>query len=304
MLDAEDIGFLVDALGVPFEYVSELYYKKHCSSGATVVELLDISMDAGLIAEDEESKRRSKELSKKYENVPADYMRTLVQMASSNGDFLDHLADMLSKHFTKHPWTKKLDIGYRLTPLPRDELEGIPQGKLMGSGNSSARSTPPVMEYNSAVALSQHYFDALQDAQAAVSKLNRSGGASKHLYRQAAGVYVERAQEHGRSALQARSMSADILVQQTATANKIDLHGVTVQDGLRISLQKVQSWWQNLGEFRSRKAKENPFTIITGVGKHSAGGVSQLRRAIVPALLQDGWKLEIGTAGFDIVGRR
>jgi hypothetical protein len=88
------------------------------------------------------------------------------------------------------------------------------------------------------------------------------------------------------------------------TASLIDLHGVRVQDGVRIARQRVQAWWDGLGEFRSRRAREQPFTVITGLGRHSAGGVSQMRQAVARALLQDGWQLQVETGRFVISGRR
>lgn len=100
------------------------------------------------------------------------------------------------------------------------------------------------------------------------------------------------------------STAADLLVNQQSRPNEIDLHGVIVQDGVRIARQKALNWWENLGDTKSRKARERPLTIITGIGRHSAGGVSQMRKAVAAALLQDGWKVEIGTGKFTLTGRR
>jgi hypothetical protein len=66
----------------------------------------------------------------------------------------------------------------------------------------------------------------------------------------------------------------------------------------------VQAWWNGLGEFRTDKARQQPFTVITGLGRHSAGGVSHLRQAVAAALLQDGWKMQVETGRFVVTGRR
>jgi hypothetical protein len=74
-------------------------------------------------------------------------------------------------------------------------------------------------------------------------------------------------------------------------------------DGVRIAKQKVWNWWNNLGEDRKTLAKRNGFTVVTGVGKHSVGGVSRLRQAVGAYLKNDGWKMETLTGSFYVTGR-
>ena len=160
------------------------------------------------------------------------------------------------------------------------------------------------MDYSQAVqAANKHHQDRV-DALSSAAQLHRRG-ASSPLYRQAAGYYTDRAREQARYAQQATATAADLLVQEQSTSNSIDLHGVVVQDGVRIARQKTQDWWQGLGEFRSKRAKEQGgFTVITGLGRHSAGGISQMRQAVAAALLQDGWKFHVETGRFVVTGRR
>ena len=260
--------------------------------------------------QDEQSKERAKEVAKTHPNIPEHFARTLVQVAGAESNLVNEVAVTLSKYFTKHPWTQKLDISYNLKPMLGDELEGT---NLNPSSKTSRSATPKTSRPASivgatdlieALSIADHHRQARQSALGTASQLNRTGGSSKHLYRQAAGVYTDRAREHSRSALLATSATADLLVNRTATERQIDLHGLTVQDGVRIARQRVQSWWQSLGEFRSQRAKEAGYTIVTGLGRHSVGGVSQMRRAVAAALLQDGWKLEIETGRYVVIGRR
>jgi hypothetical protein len=74
-------------------------------------------------------------------------------------------------------------------------------------------------------------------------------------------------------------------------------------DGVRIAKQRVWSWWNNLGEERRALARRDGFTIITGVGKHSVGGVSRLRQAVGAYLRYDGWRVETLTGRFYVTGR-
>jgi hypothetical protein len=221
------------------------------------------------------------------------------------------LAGLLNKHCTKNPWTQKMDLGYRLTPLPQDEIEGFdPSSPRSPVSNSTrpnlaprAASAPSPVDYNQALQSANTFYNNRRDAIASATVMNRRG-ASNSLYRQAAGYYTDRAREQGHFAQQATSVAADLLVDQNSSANSIDLHGVHVQDGLRIARARVQGWWEGLGEFRSRKAKDQPFTVITGLGRHSAGGVSQMRQAVARGLLQDGWRIQVETGRFVINGRQ
>ena len=304
--DADDISFLVDAFDLPFDYVSEIYQNKHSSCTVTAVEILDQAALFGVAAQDEESIGYVRRLEQNYDNVPDIYMRTLVQLTGPNGQFSDQVASLLCKHFTKHPWTKKLDITYRLAPLPQEEMLGLEPDNPGGSASFSpkSRSLTGVKDHTQALSISSNQFQARRDAQASVFQLNRSSGAFKHLNRQAASVFAERARDYGRQGQQAAAVAADLLVDRTATSDQIDLHGLTVYEGVRIARQRVEGWWQGLGEFPSMEAKQRPFTVVTGLGKHSAGGVSPLRRAVAAALLQDGWKLEVETGRYIVSGRR
>lgn len=241
--------------------------------------------------------------------MPEQHLQCIARSTNSIAQFQDDLASIANKHFAKKIKGQKVDLHYRLTPLPNEEIEG---GNLPGTNSSSRPSTPAsrsqspavgVTDFSQALQMSQVAHQARRDATASASQMLRKG-ASKGLYRQAAGFYAERAREHAHSAMQATSTAADLLVEQQSTSDTIDLHGVTVQDGTRIARQKATDWWTRLGDFKSQKARERPLVIITGIGRHSAGGVSNLRRSVAAALLQDGWKVEVGTGKFVLKGRR
>ncbi|SPQ23278.1 e33a5dc3-1058-4528-a290-681455243632 [Thermothielavioides terrestris] len=123
------------------------------------------------------------------------------------------------------------------------------------------------------------------------------------LGRQGAAVYTERAREEARAFSAQASLMAEAHVAQQSTDSMLDLHGVFVMDGVRIAKQRVWAWWEGLGENRKALAKQNGFTVVTGVGKHSAGGVSRLRQAIGAFLKNDGWKVETLTGSFYVTGR-
>ncbi|RGP71387.1 smr protein [Fusarium sporotrichioides] len=306
----DEIAYLADRLDLPFAVVSDIYYNKKCASGAAAVEILDRYMSQGIETQDREGKKYALELAQKYQNVPAKYMSTIVQVTGSISQESDDIAALVSKHFVKNPWTEKLDVSYQLTPLPAEDLEGFETATRGGksklarpvSGGTAFLSAGP-SAYAQAAERAGQYNRAKRDAAASAASLNRRG-ASNPLYRQAAGYYSERAREQARYEMNATSTAADLLVNNQSSSTSIDLHGVYVQDGVRIARQRVQAWWNGLGEFRSDRARQQPFTVITGLGRHSAGGVSHLRQAVAAALLQDGWKMQVETGRFVVKGRR
>ncbi|KAK0673226.1 hypothetical protein QBC41DRAFT_333874 [Cercophora samala] len=123
------------------------------------------------------------------------------------------------------------------------------------------------------------------------------------LARQGTVVYVERAREQASMAFRQASENADARAQHQSTAIMVDLHGVHVLDGVRIAREHVWRWWNNLGENRAAEARDPGFTVVTGLGRHSAGGVSRLRQAVGAMLKNDGWRVETLTGSFHIRGR-
>ncbi|KAK3692951.1 hypothetical protein B0T22DRAFT_448676 [Podospora appendiculata] len=168
---------------------------------------------------------------------------------------------------------------------PVSDWRTVPASKTMSLGTSSSAARPAAEFSNSHLR--------------AVTKLNRLGP----LGRQGAIVYTERARDEARMSAGMTLQMAERYVAQQSDASKTDLHGVTVLDGVRIAKQRVWQWWNNLGENRESLAKHQGFTVITGVGHHSAGGVSRLRQAVGVALKNDGWKMETLTGQFYVTGR-
>ncbi|POR37354.1 Uncharacterized protein TPAR_02431 [Tolypocladium paradoxum] len=306
----DEIEYIAERLGIRSDEVSDMYHKSECSKGATVVELLDQYISHGIETQDDAGKQHADDLARTYRHVPGKYMPTIVHVAGSIPQFADDLAALLNKHFSKQSKGQRFDLSYRLTPLPREDMEA---GGLLAPGKATVREAN-VMAGRSTAATSSvdlakafqaanSYHQARIDAASSAAQLHRRG-ASSPLYRQAASYYTDRAREQARYAQQATSTAADILVEQQSTANSIDLHGVLVHDGVRIARQRTQDWWQGLGEFRARRAREEGFTVITGLGRHNSSGVSQLRQAVAAALLQDGWKVRVETGKFVVTGRR
>lgn len=275
-----------------------------------MVEILDQRLSqTSNISDDEITSEAVEALAQKYRHVPNRYLKSIVYATDSISPFSEDLAKLVNKQFTKKIKGQKMDIAYSLTPLPHDEIEGSTASSKAASPfppatplSPSKMSSGPA-DFSEAIKMSQSLHQARREASASASHLYRKG-ASNPLYRQAAGYYADVAREHARHAQAATSTAANMLVDEQSSGHSVDLHGVSVQDGTRIARQRATEWWQHLGEYRVQSAKTQPLVIITGYGRHSAGGVSQLRRSVAAALIQDGWKVEVGTGAFTIHGRR
>jgi hypothetical protein len=202
----------------------------------------------------------------------------------------------------------KLAVSYTVvSPVSDDaEIEGVSGPSSVPATSRLTSRTPS--NHPSPASLSMpkaNFTSAMPDLQASRSHMRAAASLSRlgPLGRQGAMVYIQRAREEARLSLAKTANMAELLVNQQSTPTKIDLHGVTVLDGVRIAKHRVWQWWENLGEGRERTAKLQGFTVVTGVGRHSANGVSRLRQAVGAALKNDGWRVETLTGQFYVTGR-
>lgn len=72
-----------------------------------------------------------------------------------------------------------------------------------------------------------------------------------------------------------------------SSRNVVDLHGLTKQESISVIEKCLNSWWSQ----PSHGGTVQPFSIITGAGRHSRGGISILKPAIKKWLDHNGWKI-------------
>lgn len=305
--------YITERLNLPFEAVADAYHRNKRSREKATVALLDPFISQGVEAQGDAATARVKELQKKHKNVPAEYLSATVQIADAIPQWADDVAALLEKHFAAEAVKGPLAVSYSLTPIEDEVEDGFTAAKGKKSGvdkendwgvNGAYSSAASANGLSSASLRSQatNYEQARLSASAAAAHAVRKG-RSNHLYRQAAAVYAERARENSLHAAAANSRAAHRLVAERRTKDCIDLHGVTVRDGVRIAKGAVKSWYDGLGEYKARDARRG-FTVITGLGKHSKGGVSMMRQAVCAALVNEGWRVEVGTGKFIVTGRR
>lgn len=275
--------------------------------GATVVDILDnymIALDidsSGAVRHPE-----ADEQALKHPWVPPRYMVPIFEVTYPSRQHALDLVQILADYYEK-PAYLKYSVSYNIA-ASRDEIdsiEGDGVGKVLASStavkNKPAGWTQPT-SLQTARLQTTRLADALYHSRQSAALAYKKGSSSP-LFRQAAGFYSERARELAQSHRQAVTVEAGHMVDQSSTGDHIDLHGVTVQDGVTIAIDRVWRWWNNLGEDRARKAREG-FTVVTGLGRHSADGKSRLRVNVFKALVEDGWKVEVLTGQYLVTGRR
>lgn len=131
-------------------------------------------------------------------------------------------------------------------------------------------------------------------------------GRSDRLMGGAAAYYSAVGREHLERAKRNAAAASDALVDSQSTSTMLDLHGVSVQDAVRISSERVQEWWDSLGDSKYMRAREGrayeAYRIVTGVGRHSHDGMSRLGPAVFKRLVRDGWRVEVGEGVFTVLG--
>lgn len=99
---------------------------------------------------------------------------------------------------------------------------------------------------------------------------------------------------------------ADAQVSSQSRPGEVDLHGLNVRDAVRVSRDRVEAWWEGEGREWARAGKvmnDGGLRIVTGLGRHSAGGRAVLGPAVGKMLNEEGWRVQVGNGVVTVVGR-
>jgi hypothetical protein len=123
-------------------------------------------------------------------------------------------------------------------------------------------------------------------------------GKSDPLMKGAALYYAELGREKAKASKASFAAAADALVASQSTSRVLDLHGVGVADAVRIAQEKVNKWWESLGDAKYAPGggggpARDGYRIVTGVGRHSKDGAPRIGPAVSRMLVREGWKVEI-----------
>ncbi|KAI1424041.1 hypothetical protein F5Y12DRAFT_493956 [Xylaria sp. FL1777] len=283
VVDNDNISFISDHFMLPIDEATDIYQRNKCSLGAAIIATLDGYLAVGLPPCSNPSQLREiEEQQKRIPWIPNHYFSPIFDMTASSEAAIA-VIDALADHFEKPAYVRD-----------------VPPSNTKSRSIQQSRTIPTTLE---AVGTSKATLAAsLKHSYASASSAYKRG-KSDPLMRQAAAFYADRGRSEATSHRQVISMEAELLVDQQSTEDTIDLHGVSVQDGVDIAIDRVWNWWNALGENKVRKARENGLKVVTGLGRHSSDGKSRLRINVCKALVADGWKVQVLTGAYLVTGR-
>ncbi|KAI0515023.1 hypothetical protein F5B22DRAFT_213657 [Xylaria bambusicola] len=309
--DDDNIKFLSDNFMLPLDDAADVYQRNKCSLGAAIIATLESYIAINLPPETNPNQlRQIEEQQKRVTWIPYEYFSPIFDITASSQAAVE-IINALADHFEK-PAYIKYDVSYNaaasgleLASEP-DEINTKSSWKTVPSSSSKLplgrqlRTSPTALQEAGATkaALAASAKHSYASASSTYKK-----GKSDPLMRQAAAFYAERGRTEAANYRQVTSMEASLLVDQQSTGDVIDLHGVSVQDGVDIAIDRVWGWWNSLGENKLRKARANGLEIITGYGRHSSDGKSRLRINVFKALVADGWRVQVLTGSYLVTGR-
>ena len=196
-------------------------------------------------------------------------------------------------------------IDYKLKPLETEQEDRAKLSPALSSPATALVSAGAGLLRRAPESRSEEIARSRESSAHSFSSAHRAfvRGRSDPNFRQVATYYAERGLEEAKRAREAQAEASNAHVAAQSSEGNIDLHGVGYYDGVRIAMEETERWWDNLGPGRSTKAKAEPLVLVTGVGRHSANGISRLRQGVGAALKRDGWKYVAEEGRFLVKGK-
>lgn len=310
----DNIAFISERFSLPISEAMDLYRRNKFSLGTAILSVLDNYLALSLPSSSgREQSRRIEEQKARVPWIPQEYFPPIMNTTTTYQAAID-VVDALANHFKK-PAYLKLGLSYNIVASDLEIASDIPLPISPTSPRREAyspitkpptyqqfRTIPATLEQASAAKAS---IAASKNHSYAIASSAFKRGRSDPLMRQVGSYYMEEVRTKAASHRQAISAEAELLVDRKSKPGQVDLHGVSVLDGVNIALDRTWRWWNALGEQgrSGSRVRRETLEVVTGWGRHTVDGRSQLRASVIKALLADGWKIEILTGSCLVVGR-
>ena len=231
--------------------------------------------------------------------APSKHLRHDRQVHPLNWRTVEHERTRPSR--SPHPHAAHIP-SYALGTTPHDPTPG----SLFASHPSSEPSVDDCLRR--AAAAREKRGDAVRAAGQSFRGTIAGGKATRG---SVASHYAVQAREAGEIARQWEMKAARLVVsaQLERTGHAIDLHHLTVQEASTLALETTNRWYerqkavQHQGSAAASNQKSLSFvpartlTVVTGVGRHSAGQSGVLGPAVANVLEGEGWRVDRGESG-------
>ncbi|SMR42357.1 unnamed protein product [Zymoseptoria tritici ST99CH_1E4] len=298
----QDIDFIASRVSTPRATIASMYSKNNSSLPKTIAAVLKLERadDFSEPLSDPLMIANAHDLQSDFSSLPQSYINAIV--------FITHpslaTASDLAAALTRPPSPPTTGGGIQIIPQYTK-----PNLDFSDDDHLSVRSSRPVssLSHSDSTALAGTYAQsrslALEQARAAHRRAR-----SNRLMSGAAAYYHQEASNYSSLSSAATASAADHLASSQSTATSVDLHGIDVLNGVRIARERVEAWWNGLGEHRvngrvGAEGRSEGFRVVVGRGTHSVGGKGRLGPAVGGMLKREGWRVQDEGAVLWVKGR-
>lgn len=290
----EEIDFVAQRVHISRQTITSAYHKSGASMSSTIAALCSLEESASSnpylqFASPAILDASLRDLFRTYPSVSQEKLEMLIRMTYPSMASAHELIRALNTS------ANGSDHATHIVPLysPRPST---PPSPTSGDLNPSS-ALPATLVANLASVRST----AFNQASAAYRK-----SKSKPLMAGAAGYYSSVGRDAAAEIARHEAAVADNLVSKQSRTGEIDLHGVNVQNAVRVARSRVHSWWDGGAAEWAREGKVqggDGLKIVTGIGRHSEGGKSRIGPAVGAMLVREGWRVEIGEGTILVRGK-
>ncbi|KAJ5129589.1 Peptide methionine sulfoxide reductase MrsB [Penicillium bovifimosum] len=296
----KDIDFLSSrASSLQREKIASAYHANSMSIGATIRTLAQAHAPKD-IEEIEDDPRLLTQVGEIGHHFPGIHPTTLAGLIHITNGEVTAISELAEKLESRPALTSPSEIITFVTaPVNIDEEdEEIPPV------HQSESSSGYMNLEDSAAAASSHF--AARSAALAQASQSARRARSNPLYGGAAAYYREVSNKERQLAMRHLAAASDQLVARQSSPDSLDLHGVSVANAVRIARERVQAWWDGLGDQKHVRGggqhSHGGFNIICGVGLHSQDRKSHIGPAVWNMLQKEGWRVELNRGSMLVTG--
>lgn len=304
----ENIQFLAEKISIPKSQITSLYHETGASIPQTIFRLMQLKSEESVKIVDDITLAHIYQFADDFPSIPMSQIMKIHQLTQYN---FCHTRDLLQAYSNggKERIPGESQIAFRHTPISLNSEKNITSIKKPNTFvcNQNFRKN----ESKAASRMQDEAADFREARNHAFGKATAAyrRGKSDKLMTAVASYYAEEGHNYNSLAKKAQSDAADLIAASQCSQNSIDLHGLSVQDAVRIAREYVTNWWHELGErscsgsnLRGSTNFPSSYHIITGTGSHSKDGISKLGPAVSKMLRRDGWKFEVRTGILTVTG--
>lgn len=296
----EDVDFIATRTGIEILTVKSTYNEQGGKVPQTINALLKQTMEETkkIVTDDDLVQANARDLGRDFPSIAPHYLAALIRLTHPSTSSAHELAKALTakpKDATASPGGIQVIPLYARPTISDIDPESNPR-KTHSAGPSQYPSSLASPVDPTTALRGNAYAAARAQAFAQASAAHRRAGSDR-LMGGAAAYYSQLGRDLSALSFGASADAADALAQQQSSATQLDLHGIDVLNGVRIAQERVESWWDRLGERKvnGRQGAEERgegFRIVVGAGRHSEGGKGKLGPAVSKMLKSEGWRIE------------